>query len=102
MDKFNSKEVEAIKEGTKLNALELSLKKHQDIINGEGADLGSYNCALCVKYWEEEGTECEECPLCLDGNACIGIGSLWDIGDTAGLIEVFERLIKLEENYEKV
>jgi len=44
--------------------LELSIEKWKDIINGDGYDHGSGNCALCSVYYNGP-TNCENCPVCI-------------------------------------
>lgn len=41
-------------------ALEQSIKKWEDIVAGEGKDLGPDNCALCKKYYK---MACWGCPV---------------------------------------
>ena len=42
------------------DALELSIEKWEDIVEGKGEDLGATNCALCQKYIKKE---CVDCPV---------------------------------------
>jgi len=46
------------------DALELSIEKWQDIVDGKGVDNGHYNCALCRTYdVANTKTKCGGCPL---------------------------------------
>jgi len=42
------------------DALELSIQKWQDIVNGKGDDAAYLNCALCKR---EHGEVCGGCPV---------------------------------------
>ena len=43
-------------------ALKRSIKKWQKIVDGEGADEGPYNCALCQMFNDSEHM-CRGCPV---------------------------------------
>jgi len=45
-------------------ALELSIEKWQDIVDGTGENNGIHNCALCRYYQLDQGG-CEECPVAI-------------------------------------
>ena len=36
---------------TREQAIQLSIEKWEDIVNGEGIDEGGFNCALCKQYF---------------------------------------------------
>ena len=56
---MNRKEmIERLEKGE--DALELSIEKWQDIVDGKGEDEGTANCALCYLYASEL---CEDCPV---------------------------------------
>lgn len=40
--------------------LEVSIQKWQDIVDGEGEDLGELNCALCKTFPRQD---CRGCPI---------------------------------------
>lgn len=46
-------------------ALDLSIRKWRDIVEGKGIDEGGDNCALC-----EFEYSCEDCPISEDGKQC--------------------------------
>ena len=47
------------------DALELSIKKWEDVVQGKGRGLGASNCALCQIYLVERTTDfCKGCPVC--------------------------------------
>lgn len=55
---------------TKSEALELSIKKWQEIVNGTGIDMGVLNCELCYKYYTpvdvstlQKARCAKECPV---------------------------------------
>ena len=41
-------------------ALELSIEKWQDIVDGKGEELGDDNCALCQVFGH---LDCKDCPV---------------------------------------
>ena len=47
------------------NANELSIKKWQNIADGNGIDMGVSNCALCKEFFyaKYDGTRCGGCPV---------------------------------------
>jgi hypothetical protein len=45
-------------------ALELSIQKWEDIVNGKGENEGLSNCALCKLYYGSVwGFHCHNCPI---------------------------------------
>ncbi len=47
-----------------LEALRGSVAKWQQIVDGEGMDLGTYNCPLCLEFYDgEESGDCDGCPV---------------------------------------
>jgi len=57
-------------------ALDLSIRKWRDIVNGEGIDSCDLNCALC-EVFKENVDKCGDCPMEKDGNRCGETGSFW-------------------------
>lgn len=46
-----------------LNSLDLSILKWKKIVNEDGVDKGSTNCALCQEFIEDNLWVCEGCPV---------------------------------------
>jgi len=55
-----------------LEALNGSIKKWQDIVDGTGEDNGWRNCPLCVMFLDERS--CDRCPIseAVDDTGCTG------------------------------
>lgn len=54
----------------KMNPLELSIRKWEDIVAGVGVDNSSDNCALCHVYLHND---CDGCPVAeVAAGGCIG------------------------------
>ncbi len=57
-------------------ALEGSVEKWDDILEGEGEDMSDMNCPLCKLHLQESTTKCPKCIVCKETGetGCKGIG----------------------------